>query len=130
MNDLRRRALLVLGWALLAAVGDRLADRPPPWLRGDPILDPFGLPTGPVAGAGAAEEPEPLPPVTPEAPLDINRASARELTALPRVGPVLAGRIVALRDSLGGFTSVEQLDAVRGVGPATLERLRPLVRLR
>jgi competence protein ComEA len=129
MKHLRRRALLVIGAALLAAAGDHLAHRPPPWLRGDPILEPFGLTTGPAVWNEEAEPPA-LPPVTPEAPLDINRASARELTALPRVGPVLAGRIVALRDSLGGFTALEQLDEVRGVGPATLERIRPLVRLR
>ncbi len=62
-------------------------------------------------------------------PLDLNRATAAELEALPGVGPVLAGKIVALRDSLGGFQSVEQLDRVRGIGPAMLAKLRPLVRL-
>ena len=41
-----------------------------------------------------------------------NAATAADLEALPRVGPVLAERIVAFRDGQGGFTSVEELDAV------------------
>lgn len=61
--------------------------------------------------------------------LDLNRASAADLEALPRVGPVLAGRIVALRDSLGGFRDVAQLEQVRGIGPVMLEKLAPLVRV-
>lgn len=61
--------------------------------------------------------------------LDLNRATAADLERLPRVGPVLAERIVALRDSLGGFRDVADLDRVRGIGPAMLERLTPLVRV-
>lgn len=55
--------------------------------------------------------------------LDVNRASAADLELLPRVGPAIAGRIVAARP----FESVEDLERVRGIGPRTLERLRPLV---
>ncbi len=57
-------------------------------------------------------------------PLDLNRATAEELTALPGVGPVLAGRVVAYRDSVGGFRAVDELLAVKGIGPATLARFR------
>jgi competence protein ComEA len=42
---------------------------------------------------------------------------------------VLARRIVAWRDSVGRFTAVEQLEEVRGVGPAMMRRLAPLVRI-
>lgn len=59
--------------------------------------------------------------------LDINRATAQELVALPGIGPVLAGRIVAYRDSVGRFDAVADLVAVKGIGPATLARLEPLV---
>ena len=60
-------------------------------------------------------------------PVDLNRASSEELQALPRVGPVLAERIIAWRTEQGPFTSTEELDAVPGIGPAMLEALLPLV---
>ncbi len=59
--------------------------------------------------------------------LDLNRASAAELTALPGIGPQLAGRIVARRERYGPFTSVEDLQRVAGVGPATADRISPHV---
>jgi len=62
------------------------------------------------------------------APLvDLDRASEREIEALPRIGPALARRIVASRDSLGAFGSLEGLGRVRGLGPATRKRLAQLV---
>ncbi len=59
--------------------------------------------------------------------LDLNRASAAELDALPGIGPVLAERIVTYRRQVGGFGSVEELLAVRGIGPRLFDRLRPRV---
>jgi competence protein ComEA len=56
--------------------------------------------------------------------LSLNRATAAELEALPGIGPALAARIVAGRP----YRSVDALDAVRGIGPRTLQRLRPWVR--
>src|SRR5829696_6058951 len=62
------------------------------------------------------------------APLvDLDRATEREIEALPRIGPAIARRIVASRDSLGAFGSLEGLGRVRGIGPATRKRLAPLV---
>ena len=58
-------------------------------------------------------------------PLDVNLASAAELERLPGVGPALAARIVEARTRDGPFGSVDDLLRVRGVGGATLERLRP-----
>ncbi len=63
-------------------------------------------------------------------PLDLNRATAAELETLPGIGPALSARIVAYRDSVGGFRDVAELARVRGIGPATLERLRPLLVIR
>jgi hypothetical protein len=59
--------------------------------------------------------------------VDLDRASEREIDLLPRVGPALARRLVANRDSLGPFGSLEALGRVKGFGPATRKRLSPLV---
>ena len=58
-----------------------------------------------------------------EARVSLNRASLAELEALPGVGPALARRIVAHRP----YLRVEDLLRVPGIGPKTLERLRPYV---
>jgi competence protein ComEA len=62
------------------------------------------------------------------APVDVNRATAEELAALPGIGPALAERIVEWRGTNGRFSTVDDLDRVPGIGPATVERLRPRVR--
>ena len=59
--------------------------------------------------------------------LNINTANAASLTELPGIGPVRAEAIVAFRESRGGFASVDELADVAGIGPATVEQLRPLV---
>src|SRR5690348_11164225 len=60
-------------------------------------------------------------------PVDLDRASAAEIERLPRIGPVLARRIVADRDSLGPFGSLTELQRVKGVGPAMAKNLAPYV---
>ncbi len=60
-------------------------------------------------------------------PIDLNGASAAELELLPGIGPTLAARIVAHRAAEGRFESLESLEAVRGVGPRALSRIRDLV---
>jgi competence protein ComEA len=62
-------------------------------------------------------------------PLDLNSATAEQLDALPGVGPVTAAAILGWRQANGRFTSVDQLGEVDGIGPARLEKLRPLVRV-
>ncbi len=57
-------------------------------------------------------------------PLDLNRASAEELAAVPGIGPALAARIVEDRARRGPFPSLDDLRRVRGVGPARLARAR------
>ena len=63
----------------------------------------------------------------PVARLDLDRATEAEIDRLPHVGPALARRLVANRDSFGAFGSLEALRRVRGLGPATLQRLATLV---
>lgn len=79
------------------------------------LVGQFGAaPSG--SGAGAAGGPAAL--------LNINSADAAALDALPGIGEVTAERIVASRDEAGPFASLDDLDRVSGIGPATIESLR------
>ncbi len=60
-------------------------------------------------------------------PLDLNTATAAELQILPGIGPVLAERILDYRAEIGGFSTVEQLLEVRGIGEKKLDAVRDLV---
>jgi len=64
---------------------------------------------------------------TPPARVDLNTASAAELERLPRVGPALARRIVEWRERHGPFRGPDDLRHVRGIGPATVRLLKPMV---
>lgn len=64
---------------------------------------------------------------SPAGPVQLSTATLEQLDALPGVGPVTAQRIVQYRETHGPFRSVEELDAVPGIGPARLEQLRELV---
>lgn len=59
--------------------------------------------------------------------VNLNTAGAGDLEELPRIGPVLAERIVQWRTEHGSFSRPEDIDAVPGIGPAMLEALLPLV---
>lgn len=56
-------------------------------------------------------------------PLDINQADSEALQALPGIGEVLAGRIIAYRDENGPFSSPDQLMSVEGIGEKRLEAI-------
>jgi competence ComEA-like helix-hairpin-helix protein len=60
--------------------------------------------------------------------IDLNAAGPDELSLLPGVGPSLAARIVEDRLSRGPFRTVDDLNRVRGVGPALLRGVRPFAR--
>jgi competence protein ComEA len=55
--------------------------------------------------------------------INVNTATAEELTALPGIGQVTAEAIIAYREENGPFTSLADLDEVSGIGPATLENI-------
>lgn len=59
--------------------------------------------------------------------IDLNKADRAQLLQLPGVGDTFARRIEAYRQEHNGFHEVEELRRVGGIGPAVLERLRPLV---
>ena len=73
--------------------------------------------SGPVGGRAAAQS----------GPLNLNTASAEQLESLPGVGPAIASAIVEHRQRIGGFSSVDGLLAVSGIGPSKLEQIRELV---
>ena len=60
-------------------------------------------------------------------PVDINSADAETLQQLPGIGPALAQRIIAHREEVGPFGSVDELDDVSGIGPVLMGELRDLV---
>ena len=76
------------------------------------------------AGKPARTRRPPEPSLRPGA-LELDRAAAPEWERLPGIGPSLAARIVADRAERGPFRSPEGLLRVRGIGPRTLERIRP-----
>jgi|SRR5579862_5616536 len=61
------------------------------------------------------------------APVSLSSATVEQLDALPGVGPVTAQKIVEYRQQHGAFTSVDELDAIPGIGPSRLHDLEPLV---
>jgi competence ComEA-like helix-hairpin-helix protein len=65
----------------------------------------------------------------PAARIDINRATAKDFAKLPGVGPELARRIVAYRSKHGPFRRVQDLLAIRGIGPKKWRALKPHLRI-
>lgn len=66
---------------------------------------------------------------TPTGPVNINRATARQLDALDGIGPVIAARIVAYRKVNGSFLSVDDLQKVSGIGAAKFAQIKSKVRI-
>lgn len=60
-------------------------------------------------------------------PVDLNHASAAALEAIPGIGSTRAAAIVAERAAGGPFATVDELVRVKGIGPATVDDLRPFV---
>jgi competence protein ComEA len=88
----------------------------------------------PPLGSAEASPPSQAPPASHGAasaddPVVLNTASAEDLRRLPGIGQKRADAILALRAHLGRFRAIEDLLKVKGIGRATLKRLRPLVRI-
>jgi len=89
-----------------------------PLQDGQRVLVPVRTPAGGPAATGSPAR---------AGPVSLSAATAEQLEALDGVGPALAARIVAWRDAHGGFSSVDQLLEVPGIGDGRLAALRPQV---
>jgi len=59
--------------------------------------------------------------------ININKAGMDELVSLPYIGEVKAKAIIEYRNLYGPFKSIDELNNIKGIGPKTIERLRPLI---
>lgn len=105
----RDRAIALLATLFIVALGVRGID----WSQRNRIAGMIGGCTAPVDAWR----------------IDPNRATAVELALLPGVGPTIAQRIVEVRTREGAFRSVDDLERVPGIGPATIARLRSWVEI-
>ena len=77
------------------------------------------------AGGGAAAAPGASPgAAAPAAPVNLNSATAEQLDTLDGVGPATVERILEYRSQHGGFSAVDELGQISGIGPKRLESLR------
>src|SRR5712664_805997 len=60
----------------------------------------------------------------PAKPVNINSATSEELQQVPGIGPATAEKILQMRKSYGAFKSIDDLLAIRGLGPKRLEKMR------
>jgi competence protein ComEA len=137
-KPIARVALAAMGLVLLAAIGragsaGAFGGSPAAALLvADASLDP-GVAMTPLAPPSAAPAPTSAPhphgAASAEDPVVLNTAAVDDLRRLPGIGQKRADAIMALRAHLGRFHAIEDLLKVKGLGRATLKRLRALVRL-
>ncbi len=60
----------------------------------------------------------------PAKPVNLNTANSEELQQVPGIGPATADKILQMRKSYGVFKSVDDLLAIRGLGPKRLDKMR------
>lgn len=148
-KDLRPLALFFFALCILSVAAARMAGfadlrgrdpAPPPlvWQESSPVPGLSRGKTGPPEKEQQAQpqaapdrEAAPAPGKAPARlaplffqPIPINQADAELLTTIPGIGPVFARRIIAFRGQQGRITSIDELDAVKGIGPAKLKILK------
>jgi competence protein ComEA len=96
---------------------------------GEQLLVGVAPPPGQPVDGASPPAAAPAAPAAASPLVDLNTATLEQLDALPGVGPVTAQRIVDWRAAHGRFTSVDQLREVSGIGEARFARLKDLVRI-
>lgn len=83
---------------------------------GQQVVLPSRAPGAGGATAGPAGE-------SADGPISLGTATAADLEQVDGIGPVTAGKIIEFRDGRGGIGSIDELDEIPGIGPATIEAL-------
>jgi competence protein ComEA len=94
-----------------------------------PARAPAPAAAGVVTGAGAAAAASGVGAAAPSAPVNLNTATLEQLDTLDGVGPATAQKILDYRQAHGGFRSVDDLAEVPGIGPKRLAALREKVQV-
>ncbi|MBM7551683.1 S-layer homology domain-containing protein [Thalassobacillus pellis] len=81
------------------------------------------------ANCGTNSEPTPDPDPEPNYPINVNTADYETLQLIPGVGESIAQYIIDYRNAYGPFQTIEELDNVHYIGPATVEEMRPYITL-
>jgi competence protein ComEA len=89
------------------------------------VVKPIRVET-PVGSASKPREPKQAPST---AMVSLNSASKAELDSLPGIGPATAAKIIQYREEHGGFSSIEELLDVKGIGPKKLAAMRDRLKL-
>lgn len=138
LTDAERSSLAVLigllaaGYLVVAWRAWREPDGPPPvdardvaFIQQAARLEVAGSPAEPARDEAPARRTR----EESRGPVDVNRADSLGLLAVPGLGPVKVGALLAHRRTHGPFAAVEDLQKVKGIGPATLRKLRDHVRI-
>ena len=96
---------------------------------GEPCQQPVLVATT-TTGEGEAARIEATAEQDADSGVDLNTATLQQLTTLPGIGPVKAQAIVDYREGTGQFQSIEEVMDVKGIGPATYESIRDLIRVK
>lgn len=126
----RREVRLLLGMgafslAILAGARYYYAPPPPgPIIVHQPVAVTSGFASSPSTD-DAGRQPSVAAPLTGR--IDLNTATLDQIESLPGIGATKATAILKVREEIGGYKRVEDLDRVPGIGAKTVERLRPFV---
>lgn len=90
-------------------------ESPPPPVQGGAVVSAAASDDGSSSGSKPGEL------------VNLNTATVEELDSLPGVGPAIAQRIIEYREGVGGFSSIDEITQVSGIGTATFEKIKQLI---
>jgi competence protein ComEA len=117
----RVRDAIQAAGGLLPEADEQILNLAAPLKDGERVKVPSQRPTAAPLPPGSAA------PTPGSGPINLNWATQAELESLPGIGPGIAQRILDYRDQNGPFESIEAIQQVSGIGPATYARLQDLI---